>query len=394
MLRHGILSSTYQPTISISVDGSLILTFITEASTNAFDPAFTVGSGILNWNLGDASTSVDGNAFSHTYAGGGNKTVKVYQGTTDGSTDVDTINMPSDDLVGTLDVSGLTGLGGAFYVYGNSNLTSILNPTSSETFSYYYAYNCDLTGVLDCSGLTGLGGNFRVNSNPNLTSILNPDSSQAFTYYYAYECDLTGVLDVSGLTGLGGSFQVRNNGNLTQILNPESSEVFTGYAAYGCDLTGVLDVSGLSGLGGTFSANNNSNLTSILNPTSSEIFSVYYANNCDLTGVLDVSGLTNLGGIFYAQNNSNLEDILLPTISQQFTLFDADDCSLGLYTVDDIFSKMNTWYTANAPTAALTIDLGGGTNMPPTDGASNADILNLEIIFDGASKALTITINE
>ena len=47
------------------------LSFTTEAQASAFDPTFTVGSGILRWDLGDASVAVKANDFSHTYAAGG-----------------------------------------------------------------------------------------------------------------------------------------------------------------------------------------------------------------------------------------------------------------------------------------------------------------------------------
>jgi uncharacterized protein (TIGR02145 family) len=510
---------------------NLLLEFITDAYASPFDPTFTTSSGILNWNLGDTSTSINSNNFNHTYTTTGNKTVKVYSGTTSGSTGITSINMDIDNLVGTLDlrnlinlsgefyvnnnpnltsilnpdssqeftyyvayscnltgtldvsgltglsgyfnvggnpnltsilnpvsskvfsyyyaydcslsgaldVSGLTGLGGEFYVYNNQNLNYIFNPISSEIFIKYYAYDCNLIGTLDISGLTGLGGEFYVFNNPNLTQILNPDSSQVFTSYYAYSCDLTGTLDVSGLTGLGGYFDVPNNPNLTQILNPVSSQVFTSYYAYGCDLTGTLDLTGLTGLGGNFWVYNNPNLTQILNPVSSQVFTSYYADtcnltgtldltgltglggqfyvvnnpnltsilnpdssqvftyywayNCNLTGTLDVSGLTNLGGTFNVLNNQNLTHISLPTINQEFIVFDASGCALDLVTVDDIFAKMDTWYTSNAPINDLLISVAGGTNAAPTDCWENVNIVNLQSIFSSAGQTLNIYIN-
>jgi hypothetical protein len=328
--------------------GEKILQFTTNASTDAFDPIFTVSSGILNWNLGDASNNVNSNNFSHTYISGGNKTVQVFTGTTDGSADITAINMDQDNLIGTLDISSLNNLNN-FNVGYNTNLTQILNPVSSQVFTFYNATYCDLTGILDVSGLTGLGGSFYIHYNPSLTQILNPISSQVFGLYDAENCNLTGTIDVSGLTGLGGFFDVNENPSLTSILNPDSSQVFTYYRAY----------------------------------------------KCDLTGTLDVSGLTGLGGVFAVYNNPNLTHITLPTINQQFTSFDASGCGLDLATVNDIFANLDAWYSGvgHEPSADLTVNVASGTNSPPTDCSLNANIVNLTSIFNSAGQTFTYYIN-
>jgi len=323
------------------------LTFVTEASTNTFDPAFTVSAGTLHWDLGDGSI-LDSNAFEHTYAEAGNKTVKVYKGTTENINTITQIKIGNDDLVGTLNLSSLGNLGGQFLSFENPNLTSILNPVSSETFIIYAVYDCDITGTLDLSNLTGFGGEALFYLNPNLTQILNPTSSETFTNYQAYSCNLTGTLDLTGLTGLGGWIKLQTNSNLTQILNPTSSTIIYYYDAY----------------------------------------------DCSLSGTLDVSGLTGLKSIFQVYNNSNLCEIILPdTLSHPIKIFDADDCSLSQTTVDNVLSKLNVFFDASAPVDSLTVDLGGGTNMSPTDGESNADIVNLTSIFSDAEQDLTITIN-
>lgn len=575
-----ILSGNTQGS-KLSLSGVLIIEpimiLITDdyGGLNTFDPVFAVTSGILEWDLGDGSI-VNANSFTHKYYQEGNKTVKIYKGTTSGVSSITGVQIQYDNIVGELDLSKLTNLGGYAYLHGNTKMTSVINPISSKVFSTYYVNDSSLNGTLDLTGLTGLGGDFRANSNPNLTQILNPDSSQAFTYYYvdrcnltgvldvssltklggdfraynnknltqilnpesprlftfywasgcdltgtldlrnlsgfggyfavfnnrkltqilnpdssqaftaynAYDCSLNGTLDVSSLTGLGGQFQVYNNPNLTQILNPNSPRVFSEYRAYGCNLTGTLDLSGLTGLGGTIWVHNNPNLTGVLNPDSSQAISNYSFYGCDLTGTLDLRGLTGLGGNFnvngmnkitqilnpvssrtfatywaydcslsgtldcsgltglggnfvvrnhktlhkiifptsstawsaldvnnndllgtldisgllnptslYIHNNYNLCDILLPSITKSMLTFDAGDCSLSQVSIDNIFSKLNTYYTSSAPTSSLNIDVAGGTNMPPTDGSSNSDILSLETIFNTAGKTLTITIN-
>ena len=331
--------------------------------------------GILKWDLGDTSTNVNLNSFTHTYnpiSYGGIKNVKIYKGTTTSAADVSALDMQLDNLVGdidiscfiglrsinlqnngkltgvkfpttsapidllwlagcdvsgTLDVSGLTGLGGTFQPGGNARMTQILNPVSSRNFTEYNVATANLS-TLDLRSLTGLGGVLTFVGNPNLTQILNPVSSRPISHYYSYSDNLTGTLDVSGLTGLGGIFQVYNNPNLTKIINPSSSQTFSSYLAYSCNLTGPLDVSKLTGLGGSFQVYSNPNLTQIVNPISSQIFNTYHAYNCNLTGNLDLSSLTNLGGDFEVQNNTNLTQIVNPTTSQSFSNYLAYSCNL------------------------------------------------------------------
>jgi hypothetical protein len=422
-----------------------ILKFYISASTYAFEPVFGVTSGVLHWDLADGSI-VDENSFSHTYSMLGNKRVKIYQGTTDGTLGITSIEMAYredgdieiySDLAGALDIHSLENLG-YLDLYGNLNLTQIINPVSSNSYNLYHASLCNLTGTLDISGLTGLGGSFRVDGNPNLTQILNPNTSQLFTEYYANECNLTGTLDISCLPHLGGYFSAYNNPNLTQIINPNSSEVFTGYMINGCNLIGALDISCLTGLGGEFSASTNPNLTKIINPNSSEIFLSYFVENDNLTGTLDISCLTGLGGYFSVYNNPNLTQIINPDTSQffysyyvpdcnltgtldlssligsietfyssnninllniilpptpNFWVFNANNCSLNISTVDYIFDELDAWFQANPPTRPLTVDLGGGGNSWPTDGWSNTNLVALQDLFSNFTQDISITIN-
>jgi hypothetical protein len=55
-----------------------------------------------------------------------------------------------------------------------------------QNFVQFQVNNCNITGTLDVSGLTGLGGIFQVYENPNINRILNPSSNQTFTTYSAY----------------------------------------------------------------------------------------------------------------------------------------------------------------------------------------------------------------
>jgi len=474
--------------------GPLLLQFITDdVGEESFSPEIIPLSGTLWWDLGDGSI-VFTNSFvddHHIYQNTGNKTVKVYAGTTDGSDAITDILMSEQDIVGildissltslnnlylddnlslttiknpkssvlwsnysisfcdltgTLDVSGLTGLGGSFSVSGNPNLTNILNPVSSEIFTSYSAFECDLTGELDLSQLTNLGGYIGLNGNPNLTKILHSPSSQelivynAFdcgldgsldlsgfqlgsnteslqlllynnynltelilpasnkgvSYFQVYNCNLTGTLDISGLTNMSWFFEVYNNPNLQHILNPPTSGDIQTYYAYDCSLAGTLDISGLTI--GSLMVQNNNNLTQILNPSTNRWMSIYYAYNCNLTGTLDLTTCASISGNIQLYNNPNLTEILLPTTLTHFiNNFDAHDCSLSQTSVDAIFNKIRVWLNSHPPIQSLNINLHGGTNSWPTGSWDNTDIVSLQnIFFDnsaGGTRIVDISIN-
>ena len=199
-----------------------------------------------------------------------------------------------------------------------------------------------------------------------------------------------GTLDISGLTGLGGTFNVQYNSSLNMIENPVSSNSITLYYASFCDLTGTLDVSGLTGIGGNFSVQSNFNLSEILFPDGSLSFSGFYLDNCAFTS-LDLSNF-DLSGITQLNNNPSLGSIEWGGFGDFYRLY-VNGCALDTSTIDTMFSKLNTYYSSNTPTHYLNVYASSGTNSPPTDGSSNADILNLESIFSGAGQTLTITIN-
>ena len=231
----------------------------------------------------------------------------------------------NSNLIGNLDLTPLSGLGGSFQVQNNPNLTGITNPSSSsQNFSQYAANNCNLTGNLNLP-LSGLGGSFQVQNNPNLTGITNPSSSQIFTAYLAYNCNLTGNLNLP-LSGLGGDFRVYNNTGLTSVTHVSSSQNFSQYDASYCNLTGNLNLP-FSGLGGEFYVNNNPNLTGITHVPSTQIFTNYSTYNCNLTGNLNLP-FSGLGGSFQVYNNSGLTSITHVSSSQNVNTYAAGNCNL------------------------------------------------------------------
>jgi len=209
-----------------------------------------------------------------------------------------------------------------------------------------------------------------------------------------------GTLDLSDFTSLTGILWFDKTPELTTVLLPPqgSNCGCSNFNATKAGIEGVLDMRGFSTLPENyFYAYLCPNLTNILfNGDNSHTSSMnnFWVSNCNITGIFDVSCYTGISGVFNIQNNTNLCEIILPDVlTQQFTSFDADDCSLSQTSVDAIFSKMNTYFSSNSPTANLAVDVHGGTNMPPTDGASNADIVSLTSIFTGAGRTFSANIN-
>lgn len=305
------------------------------------------------------------------------------------------INVFNSGLTGSIDVSGLN-LSGQFTLAANTGLAELLLPAvNTGAITSIYLYGCPNcygdAGVFDFSQWTNMSGQINIGG-IDASVVKFPGSSGNFTSIALYGTDIS-ILDVSGLTfhpSSGCSLTLQNSPNLSKIVFPAIDVSAPSFNISNCNFSGVLDLSSVQ-LSNYFYVYNNE-LTEIIHKSALNQLE-YRAFGNDLTGTLDVSGLTGLATRFFVYGNSNLTQILLPDFSYEWADFDVTDCSLNQFTIDDIFSKMNDYYSSNTPTQALIIDADGGDNSPPTDGSSNSDILNLESIFSGAGQTLTININ-
>ncbi len=291
----------------------------------SFDPLITTTVDTATWDFGDGSGEVVSNNPTHVYADTNTYGVKMTLPDIETLTKID---WGTDGITGALDISEMVNISD-IRLNNNTALTSVVNPSSTATFSFYKVDFCDITGNLDLSPLVNLGGELRFNNNANLTSITNPTSNKAINRYQASSCDLTGALDLSGLTGLGGFVTFNSNPNLTSIAHPTSSQSITHYEAIGCSSLTSLDLSGLTGLSSRFRVNSCASLSSITMPTTASAFATWYAFTCGLTGVLDLSGLTGLAGDVRVYGNSAMTSITNPSTSGVFSRYLAESCDLG-----------------------------------------------------------------
>jgi len=228
----------------------------------------------------------------------------------------------------SLNLSGLTGLGGAISINDCTSITSITFPTSSETITTFFFFdNTAYATSFDISGLTGFGGAINISGNTSMTSIVFPTSSVIITTLNCSNNDLTGTINASGLTGFGGTILFHTNTNMTVITLPTSSQTISSFHFYNTGLTS-LDASTLTGLGGNLQVYN-TDITSFTAPSSSVTFSIFHLySNSSLTGTLVVSGLTGLGGAIALQSN-DLSDITFPTSAITTTALNMFSNQLG-----------------------------------------------------------------
>ena len=338
-------TSVWSNILSATTDAQVVAMTMQTTSGNAttFDPAITVSSGTANWDYGDG-TFEDTNAPSKTYGDSTLKTVQCRLGTIPALTDILSVNIVSDDLGGTLGVSDLTGLNGDFIVATNPNLDIILLPASVVAIPNFVVNSNNLS-TLDLSALN-ITGTIQIYDNP-LTTVTERVTAENITVYNSRTTQRT-TINLSGYTGASGQIQVHDNPQLTSFVAPVTSGVFFRLRIYSCPLLPSIDLTNMPNIGGEIDFGNDTVLTTFTLPA---------------------------------------------TLTQAFTLINGVNCALDLTSVDNIFAKLNTYFTANTPTADLTVNLNGGTSASPTGGASNTDIVNLQSIFSGAGFTFTFNIN-
>jgi hypothetical protein len=325
-----------------------VLTFQKSGATASFDPSiiFSFGSRRVSWKLDNGSSVTQTAGNSIVYSGfTSDSAIRTIEMRGNSFTNINNIDLQNDNIFGHIDLRPLKTFtnSSSIFLSTNPNLTGVTNPNTSNTFNNYQITNSGLVGNLDMTPLSGLGGNFQVQGNPNLTGITHSPSSNNFSVYFVNNCNLTGNLDLSLLFGLGGDFRFNNNSNLTSVTHPSSINTFSVYQGNNCNLTGNLDLTPLSGLGGQFIVNSNPNLTGITNPITNNNIIAYQASSCGLIGTLDLSPLQKLGGSsvnsfgIVRLHNNNLTNIIFPNSTQffrnlsdlsQFRAFSLQSCNL------------------------------------------------------------------
>lgn len=283
----------------------------------------------------------------------------------------------------SLSIGNLNGLGGNFEADDCTSMVSASFGSSSVAFSMFLFFdNTAFVGTLDLVNLTGWGGNINISGNTNMTGLNAPTSSETISFLLANDNDFTGSINLSGLTGLGGSVDLFNNPNATNFVFPTSSTEFDRLLAY--DNTGwntTADLSGLSGLGSVFDIHN-TGITGFSPPTSSQTFAQFSLySNSSLNINLDLSTLTGLGGGVALQSNG-LTGLTLPTSAVTTNAMNLFSNSLGFVSMPGMTfsSSVSIRMENNAMTTAEVNEqlvhwdsiFGAGTGSLRIDGTNGA----------------------
>jgi hypothetical protein len=176
-----------------------MLTFYTYNSKSGTPKTATIvkSGSTTQWDYSDGSALDVTNTPSHLFAI--NNGTYLVSANVDNYTDVTSITA-SFEISGNINLINFTNLT-ALDLQNNGYITSVTNPTTAGVFTTYNVSRNDLTGTLDLSGLTGLGGTVQIGINSNLTNVVCPVTTQTFTIFNVESCDV-GYFDLSPMSNL------------------------------------------------------------------------------------------------------------------------------------------------------------------------------------------------
>ena len=163
------------------------------------------------------------------------------------------INLSNSPNLTSIDMSGFHGIGGYIQGFGCPLLSTIILPTSILPDVYpiqrFYFYNTSPTGVLgplDLSVLTNLGGDVRFQNNPLMGSIIFPNTSHRVSNINLSNCGV-GYINLTPLSysyATGSSITISANTNNISKINMNHL---------------LVDLDNLGWTGGTLTANSGNN---------------------------------------------------------------------------------------------------------------------------------------
>lgn len=159
----------------------------------------------------------------------------------------------NNNLTGTLDISSLIGLGtfststSIFTIANNPNLTNVIFPSSNYYMATFNCSSCNLLGTIDVSGLSKIGhyssggGSIIFTSNKNLTNVLFDVSTSFIQNLIINDCNLTGTLDLRSFKSMVGSIRIQfdKNPSLNDVLLPDVSNKISFLYGQRCNMFNI-----------------------------------------------------------------------------------------------------------------------------------------------------------
>ncbi len=137
------------------------LQFQTTATTLFHATIYKIFYSSVRWELDGVSKIVDtGVEVIHSFPDNSVKTVKLQ---VDNYANVSSLSMADNSIVGDLDISKFEKLN--FCQIYNNSFSSVKFPTSSNNMTVFHVHSIPTITSLNLSGLTGLGGDIRLQIN-------------------------------------------------------------------------------------------------------------------------------------------------------------------------------------------------------------------------------------
>ena len=368
-------------TTAVSVAATCYFEFTSDLpGASTFDPSLTATSGSGYWRLPDdvVRTGFSQSGLGSSFGFDGTDQIVRFRATDFSAiTDMDINGL---NVKGALDISVVCQQADNIRYFGNSGITSVVNPSANTAnITFYRGYNCGIIGSVDMSGFSGLGGTFEMYNNPGLTSIIHTASSVNLSRYDVSNCDITGTLDVSGLN-LSGYFDASDNANMLALSLPTNSNTFSVFYLEDVGISGTVALSTLTGLGGQVRIRGAA-ITTVTFPASSQAFAQIFVRDSGLLNTIDLSPILGTISDINIKGNLGLTDVLFPSVA--ISIFDAFDCALGVipYNTATLSGTFQTNVRDNAMSAAeineslVNLDTalpGGGSGVLTLDGTNAA----------------------
>jgi hypothetical protein len=325
-------------------------------ASTTFDPQIT-GTGEFKWIIEE--TEYAGGSMSVTLDGQSH----IVELWAFGVTQIQTINMTTDHLIGVVDLSNdafkkLTSINIAV----NTGVTGLILPAELDNeVTNITINNTGIVGILDLSAVKKVSNFiFYAYSNPSLTGItLAPVITGNLNLFSAHTSNITGTVDLSVFESYG-SLTVQLNGNqfLNNIVFKNTPSLLNVLQAQGCNLIGEIDLSMFT----SFSTNTSINLSANYSLTNLKLATVIESGvlsslSLYSTGIinLDLSMIERFGAAsflsLYLMNN--LETVLFTDnmtegkIYQLMIYSNPKITSLDLSGFHTIHTSNTYWYIRN-----------------------------------------------
>lgn len=302
------------------------LTFMINGDLLNNGSGFTNVGALINWKIDDGGviTNISSNTVpAYTLV---NPTATVEITSPDNYVSVTVVNFTGQPIVGNIDLSVLTLVSGNITIDGCPDLTGVVYPSNTNTFSLIRTRNCNITGAVDLTPLTDIASvDFSTNT---LLTDISLNNSNTLTSFTMHNTGLSGSIDISNITSIGGSIDIYQCPALTNVIFPTTTTASTSIKGYNSNFTGTLNLSMFTQLSGILDFDDNTLMTGVTLPATTGRFTQIDFTNCNLTGIVDFSMLSNFTNILTISGNTNLTAITFPTTSQDIRHIDIYNCDL------------------------------------------------------------------